>query len=170
MIHSTYFFGFIQQYLSHSIVNNSVTFLLSVEFTPWYRVDPTVLSRLAFSILSHKFTQDLTFIGRMSGAVDEAVFNWLFKLSTYPLEILPELSSIEGRVFDEADTTVSSIPVPVQWLLSQQFFNNKVLPHLNKYFLRFTYAQTCLHIFKIIQTRNQSPEHILAYNRCQACR
>ena len=76
MIHSTSFFGFIKQDLFHSIVNNSVVFLIFLESFPWYGFSPAVLIRLGYSILSPKLPQCLTFIGIMSMAVDEAGFRF----------------------------------------------------------------------------------------------
>ena len=74
MIHRTYFFGFIQQDIIHHLVNNSVFFLLFMESLNRYRVAPTVLRKMGCSILSPKSPQDLTFVGRMSSAVDDTDF------------------------------------------------------------------------------------------------
>ena len=82
MIHSTYFFVFVQYDLIHHIVNNIFVLFLFLEYFPRYGVAPAFLSRLGCSILSPKFPQDLAFIGIMSNVVDNTVF-WFTQLSTY---------------------------------------------------------------------------------------
>ena len=79
MIHGTYFLGFSHLFFIHHTVNNSVVLLFFMEYFPRYGVVPVVLSRLGYRVLSSKFSQDLTFIRRMSINVDHTGFRFTLR-------------------------------------------------------------------------------------------
>ena len=82
MIDSTYLFGFNHVELIHHVVNNSMVLLFFLKPSSRCGIAPTVLCRMGCSVLSSKFSQDLTFIIRMSRAMDNIVFYALFERST----------------------------------------------------------------------------------------
>ena len=68
---------------------------MPIIFFPWYGMIPIVLGRLTLSILSPKVPQDLTFIRRMSGVVDETGF-W-FALRAIYISLLALSSTLYSR-------------------------------------------------------------------------
>ena len=66
----------------HLIFNDGVVFLLPVNWFPWYGAVPVVLSMPNIRKLTFEVSQDLTFLWRISGAVDETVF-WVSRLAIY---------------------------------------------------------------------------------------
>ena len=67
-------FGFIKWDSIRHIIDNGVIFLITVNFFPWYVMIPVVLSRIIFSVLSTKVSQELTLVRRMAGAMNETGF------------------------------------------------------------------------------------------------
>ena len=59
---STYFFSFMGQDFIHRTINSGIIFLLLFKFISWYRIIPTVLSRINFHLLITKGSHDLAFI------------------------------------------------------------------------------------------------------------
>ena len=74
MIDGTYLFGFNHVEFIHHVVNNSMVILFFLKPFFRYGIAPTVLRRLVCIIISSKFAQNLTFIRKMSEAMDHAVF------------------------------------------------------------------------------------------------
>ena len=75
MVDGTYLFGFNYVEFIHHVVNNSMVLFFSF-LKPSFRygIDTAVLRRLGCSVFSPKSAQNLTFIRRMSEAMDHTVF------------------------------------------------------------------------------------------------
>ena len=74
MIDVTWIFVFNHVEFVHHVVNNSMVLLFFLKPFFRYGIAPTVLRRLVCIIISSKFAQNLTFIRKISEAMDHAVF------------------------------------------------------------------------------------------------
>ena len=74
--YSTYFLCFIKYNFIHQIINNGIVLLLPVKCFPWYGMIPVVLSRIIFSVLITKVSQDLTSIRRIYGYMNDTGFQF----------------------------------------------------------------------------------------------
>ena len=93
------------------------------------------------------------------------VLDPLFQKSTYRVRRLQALPSVAGCVFDEAAYPVFYLLIPVRLASDQVFFIRIICYHT--FINTFGKFHALKHVYGLKKkTRNQRPEHTLAYTRC----
>ena len=97
IIDGTYLFGFNHAEFIHHVVNNIMVLLFFMEPFSRYGISPSFLRRMLFSVLSSKYSQDLTFVIIMSSVIDHTGFwcaLWVIYISFTALSRAPILRGV----------------------------------------------------------------------------
>ena len=147
----------------------------------WYGTIPVVLSRPTFSVISKKLSQDLTFIRRMPGAVNEKGFRfsrWAIYISFSALSSTLTCRWVSLRrggfysIFPAVTSTVGIFPVGFLirrfcYTFVNRFWNFHTPKHVNRFLKwnRFSIKALYIGLFR----PNVLEEGNLPHPRCPRC-
>ena len=96
VIYGTYIFGFNHVEFIHRVVNYSAVLLFFLVTFFRHGIYPAVLCWLGHSILSSKFSQNLTFTQRMSKAMDHIVFRCALRVNCISFTSFASAPTLRG--------------------------------------------------------------------------